>query len=295
MKYRTVVIGLGTIAHYHVAGMQQSDRFNLCAVCDLREETAHDPLWSDLPFYRDYKEMLKTVHPDVAIIATTPATHLIIARACTACNVIPFVEKPLAATKEEGEIFFADELQGKFVPVCHTLYGQEMLWMTENLPMNKMDSIRMTLCDPYADKNGHIAERYQALGGSWLDSAPNALAPLLRIVPELENVAVQHMRDEQSGIPYASKLTAQYNATNIVFDIAWHRGINHKQTEIEADGKHIFIDHSKQMVKVDDQVVFCAEGDRLTQQYANFYRLYPARVPDDKMLKEMYRIIWIND
>ena len=293
-KYKTVIIGLGTIAHYHVAGLQRSEQFDLCAVCDLREETAHNPLWSNLPFYRDYETMLTAVRPDVAIIATPPAAHYTIAETCIAHRVKPFVEKPLAATQEEGNLFFADKLTGKYVPICHTLYGPEMLWLTNHLPLQKIDAIRMTLNDPYADKDGQIAERFKTLGGCWLDSAPNALSPLLRIVPSIENVIVQHMRDKRNGLPYASLLTAQHNKTEIIIDIAWHRAINHKQTEIEADGKHILIDHSAQAVFVNEERAYTAQGDRLTQQYTNFYRLYPHRVPKEEIMKYMYNIIYSN-
>lgn len=38
MKYKTVIIGLGTIAHYHVAVLRRSEQFDLCAVCDLRQK-----------------------------------------------------------------------------------------------------------------------------------------------------------------------------------------------------------------------------------------------------------------
>ena len=92
-----------------------------------------------------------------------------------------------------------------------------------------------------------------------------------------------------------SNMAARYKETKIEVTIIWHPGVNQKETEIKADGKHILINHSKQTVQIDGQEVFRAEGDRLTNQYANFYRLYPDLVPDEQMLKEMYRIIWIND
>ena len=294
MGYRTVIIGLGRIAQYHFMGLKQTEQFSLCGVCDLKKETADDVLWRELPFYEDYNDLLDTLRPDVAVIATPPATHYAITKACVVRGVMPFVEKPLAAAKEEGEKFFTDELRGKYVPVCHTLYGPEILWLAEHMPLREIATIRMTLCDPYADADGHIAETYKCLGGSWLDSAPNALAPLLQWVPALEDVVVRHRYDPACGLPYSSLLKARHEKTDVVIDIAWQRGINHKQTEIEAEGKHIVIDHSAQAVVVDGKEVFKAEGDRLTQQYANFYRLYPTQVPDEKRQKEMYGVIWGN-
>ncbi len=293
MTYKTVIIGLGVIARYHAVALRASERFRLVAVCDLRNSAAEDSLYSSLPFYSNYEDLLDTVRPDVAIITTPPAAHLAITQACITRGVLPIVEKPLAASADEGQQFFTTALRGKYVPVCHTLYGPEMLWLAQNKPQH-IDSIHMELYDPYADSVGHIEKRYISLGGSWLDSAPNALAPLMRIIPDLNNVHVTHLRDEALGLPYASSLRAQHNNTSIAIDIAWNKGINHKQTTLIADGKHFLINHSAQTIIIDGEQVFAAQGDRLTEQYTNFYQLYPARVPTTEMTKSMYQIIFSN-
>ena len=292
MGYRVVIIGLGVIARHHAMALLQTERFCLCGVCDLREEAAHNDLYRGLPFYRDYEALLAAVRPDIAIIATPPATHYSIARSCVAQGVLPIVEKPLAATGEEGRLFFSEAMRDKYIPVCHTLYGAEMLWMAEHLPLTRISSIRMELCDPYADASGHIAGQYIPLGGSWLDSAPNALAPLLNMVPSLTDISVSHLRDAHSGLPYSSSLTARHEDTEIAIDIAWHRGISNKQTEIHADGRHVLLDHSAQSVTIDAERVFKADGERLTRQYTNFYQLYPAGIPTEEKMKYMYQIIY---
>ncbi len=291
MSYRTVIIGLGTIARYHVAALRQSERFRLCGACDLRKEAAEEEIYRDLPFDTDYKRLLDTIRPDVAIITTPPAAHYRIAADCIARGVLPFVEKPLAANKDEWERFFVKPLRDAYIPVCHTLYGAEILWFSEHVRLQKIASIQMSLSDPYADGQGHIDARYLALGGSWLDSAPNALAPLLRLVPTLTDISVTHERDECSGLPYHSVLTARCRQTEVGIDIAWHRGINKKQTTIVADGKTIVVNHSEQEVYIDGEQVFAATGDRLTQQYLNFYRMYPERVPDEEMTRKVYGIM----
>lgn len=293
MSYRTVIIGLGTIARYHVMAIAQSQRFRLCGVCDIREQNADDDLYRSYPFYQNYEELLTSVKPDAAVIATPPASHYAIANACLRMGVLPIVEKPLAATPDEGALFFAGDMKGRYVPVLHTLYGEEVLWLAEH-PLHNITSIRMSLSDPYADSEGHVAERFVGLGGSWLDSAPNALAPLLRLVPSLSDIEVRHLRDTHTGLPYASTLTARHEQTTVSVELAWHRGINHKQTDIIADGCHFVLDHSAQTVTADGKELFAAHSERLTQQYANFYRMYPARVPTDEQLKYMYDIIYAH-
>ena len=274
--------------------LRQAKQFCLKAVCDLREEASRDILYRDLPFFRDYEEVLDTIRPEIAIIATPPATHYRIAAACVQRGVLPIVEKPLADTAAEGQLFFSEPLQGRYVPLCHTLYAEEILWFNKNLPLQNIRSIHMSLSDPYADANGLIEEKYLSLGGSWLDSAPNALAQLLQIVPSLTDIEVTHLRDEHSGLPYASTLTAQHEQASIRIDIDWHKGLNHKQTDILANGQEICLNHSQQTVTVNGEQVFAAKGDRLTRQYTHFYQLYPAHLPSEKMLHTMYRIIYCH-
>lgn len=292
MSKTTVIIGLGVIARYHVLALRQAKQFCLKAVCDLRAEAAQDSLYYDLPYFRDYEELIDTIRPEIAIIATPPDTHYKIAAACVQRGVLPIVEKPLATMEEEGMHFFSEPLQGRYVPLCHTLYGEETLWFNKHLPLQDIRSIHMSLSDPYADENGHIEERYLSLGGSWLDSAPNALAVLLPIAPSLTDIEVTHLRDEHSGLPFASALKARYEQAAVRIEIDWHKGINHKQTDILADGKEICINHSQQTVTINGEQVFKAQGDRLTQQYANFYRLYPENLPSETKMRTMYQIIY---
>jgi len=293
MKKDIVIIGLGVIAHYHVAALRQSERFRLCGLCDILPQTAEDELFRGVPFFTDYTTMLSTLHPDYALIATPPATHYAIAKQCIEQGVTPIVEKPLSDTAEQGMQFFSSALRGRYIAVCHTLYGEEVLWFISHLPMTNVTAIYTELYDPYCAPDGQILERFRPLGGCWLDSAPNALAPLLTHVLELTQIHVSHQRD-QYGMPFASHLTATAGAATIEMRIAWNKGINYKRTRIEADGKEILLDHSKQAVYVDGRLLFQATTDRLTQQYANFYRLFPKRVPTEQSLKYIYEIIYSN-
>ena len=281
------------IAHYHVAALRQSERFRLCGVCDILPETANDELFHGAPFFTDYTTMLDELHPDYALIATPPATHYSIAAQCIMRGVTPIVEKPLADTAEQGMQFFSDALRGRYIAVCHTLYGEEVLWLISHLPTTKVTAIYTELYDPYCASDGQIIERFRPLGGCWLDSAPNALAPLLTHVPELTDIHVSHQRD-QYGMPFVSHLTAEAGAATIEMCIAWNKGINYKRTRMEADGKQILLDHTKQAVYVNDCLLFQATTDRLTQQYANFYNRFPERVPTEQSLKYIYDIIYTN-
>ena len=290
-----VLIGLGNIARYHIAALAATPRYVLCGVCDSRPEAASARLAGHVPFYRDYVQMLDSLRPDIAVIATPPSSHYAIATACVQRGVTPFVEKPLAANGAEAKRFFEAPLQGRFVPMYHTVYGEELIWLEKHCPLRRIKSIRMELSDPYADTNGQIEAQYVRLGGSWLDSAPNALAPLFRLLPEtpIEDIRLTHQTDSLSGLPYHTEFQARAGQTRIAIEVDWHKGINRKRTFIEADGHHYLLHHSEQSVTRDGELLFAYKGqDRLTRQYTNLYQLYPARVPSEAVVQAMSEIIY---
>ena len=294
---KVVLIGLGKIARYHIAALLSTPRYVICGVCDTDPHAVSADLLPGVPMYRAYEQMLDELHPDIAVIATPPATHYAIALACVQRGVTPYVEKPLAATEEEVKHFFEAPLAGRFVPMYHTLYGEELIWIEAHCPLHDIRSIRMELDDPYADANGHIDPAFYNLGGCWLDSAPNALAPLFRILQgqSLENVHVHHQLDSLAGLPYTSLLTAKAGKTDITICVRWDRGLNRKRTIIEADGHQYVLNHSQQAVECDGEQVFVFDAEeRLVRQYANLYRLYPARIPSEQTVKHMSEIMYKN-
>lgn len=294
---KAVLIGLGKIARYHIAALGSTPRYVICGVCDSNAQAPARACCPDVPFYTDYAQMLDELRPEIAVIATPPASHYDMASACVARGVIPFVEKPLAADGEEARRFFEPPMRGHYTPMFHTVYGEELIWQETHCPLRRIKTIRMELSDPYADAEGRIAETYLGLGGCWLDSAPNALAPLLRLLPDstLTAVSVRHQRDPHSGQPFASLLTAKAGETEVEIAVRWDKGLNRKATTIEADGHQYMLDHSGQAVWRDGERLFVFQDrERLTQQYANLYRMYPERVPTEQMMQQMNEIIYQN-
>ena len=295
MRKNVVIIGLGKIARYHIAALGATPQYVVCGVCDIDPHAVARAECPDVPFYTNYEQLLDTLHPEIAVIATPPAIHYAIALACVERGVHPFVEKPLATTYEEVQRFFDAPLRGHYTPMYHTIYGEELIWLESHCPLGRIDKVRMELSDPYADASGRIDAAYIGLGGCWLDGAPNALAPLLRLLPEysLTEIAVSHWRDPQSGQPYASLLSGRAGKTKVEIEVRWDKGMNRKVTFLESDGHHYVLDHSGQAVWRDGEELFAYKDEnRLTRQYSNLYRLYPERVPTEAMEKQMSDIIY---
>ncbi|MFC4989731.1 Gfo/Idh/MocA family protein [Saliphagus infecundisoli] len=105
MVVRTAVVGAGTIARTHLAGVSENPRTGLVAVCDLDRERA-EAMGSE--FDTDAETDLSVVLADVdAIHVCTPVqTHFEIASRAIKAGVAVLIEKP--ATLDSGEI---EELQ----------------------------------------------------------------------------------------------------------------------------------------------------------------------------------------
>lgn len=292
-QHNTVLIGLGTIARYHYAGIMASGNYRLVAVCDVNEEAARNPIYCHLPFFADYRKMIEQVKPEVVVVATPPAFHYPIARYCIEHGCVPFVEKPLATDNAELNYFLSPRVTDRFVAVCHNLYGEEMLWVYENIHFSDIRRVKMELSDPYADAEGKIRADRLSLGGCWLDSGSNALAMLSGFVDlsTLKMIELTHQLDRKSQLPFASRLTAQSNTTQVEIEIHWDKGENYKKTTIEADS-HYVLDHSAQQVFVDGELVFAYQGadERLTRHYKNFYKL-AYQHPSAEVISELYKIL----
>ncbi len=115
-KYNMVIIGCGRISHKHLkAAIDNEDRINLTAVCDIMKSNADDQANKykkgsqsrDAPeVFTDYKEMLR-LHEDISIVSvcTESGFHAEIALYCMQQGKNVLVEKPMAlSTKDADEM-----------------------------------------------------------------------------------------------------------------------------------------------------------------------------------------------
>lgn len=103
-KVRVAVIGTGSIAKYrHIPEYADNGHVELVAFVDkvLDRAQGFANQYGGQAF-ADYKEMLETVKPEAVSICTPNYLHAPIAIACMDAGVHVLVEKPMAATEEEG-------------------------------------------------------------------------------------------------------------------------------------------------------------------------------------------------
>ncbi len=104
MSTRVAVIGVGSMGRNHARVYHELTEAELVAVSDA------DPLLArtvgaqyGVPFYTDYRSLLEKEKPEAVSIAVPTALHEEVGRAALEAGAHVLIEKPIAATIEQGE------------------------------------------------------------------------------------------------------------------------------------------------------------------------------------------------
>lgn len=101
---RAAIIGMGDIYPIHMAAIQADPQITLCAVCDS-DKAKEGQAPQGVPFYRDYKEMIRAEKPDCVHICLPHYLHYPVAKEAAGMGVHVFCEKPMAVSTAEAEAF----------------------------------------------------------------------------------------------------------------------------------------------------------------------------------------------
>lgn len=129
-KLTAAVVGGGYGGQLSMKALHQSDRFELCAVSDLRPEvgSALQEKFPNLRTFTDHNDMFAQCPTDVVCVSTWPPSHEQVT--LDALNALPLkgilVEKPLGHTAASGrKLLTAIKDKGIPVAVPHGLLGNE--------------------------------------------------------------------------------------------------------------------------------------------------------------------------
>lgn len=118
---RAGVIGVGSMGRNHVRVYAGMEEIELAAVCDMNAATAtRVGAMYRCNAYTDYTEMLEHEQLDMVSIVVPTAEHYAVASAVIEHGVSVLVEKPIAATIEQGQaLIAAAERKGVVLTVGH--------------------------------------------------------------------------------------------------------------------------------------------------------------------------------
>lgn len=107
-RYGVMLVGCGYIGQQHLSEIHDRENVRLCAVIDTDAEKARKTAakYGAEEYGTDYRVFLQRTDIDIVIIATYVSSHLSIMQESVCAGKHVLCEKPVAATREEGEEFF---------------------------------------------------------------------------------------------------------------------------------------------------------------------------------------------
>jgi len=146
---RVAIIGMGVMGknHYRVAKLIPG--VQVVALCDSSAEVKAEAYPE--PLFRDADELLAGAPLDAAIVAAPSFLHHAIARKCLDKGLAVLVEKPLAATAEEGRALLeAARSPGAKLAVGHTeRFNPVVAALIRELAGKELFSIQITRVGPF--------------------------------------------------------------------------------------------------------------------------------------------------
>ncbi len=155
-KANIAVIGCGGLAQsQHISNLIQSEKTNLCCLCDVNEETLKDlaKRFPHIPTENDYKKVLADPNVQGVVIATKEAQHVPLTIEALKAGKHVYVEKPLGDTPEEcAEVMKVEKETGK-----KALVG-----------MNRRCAPAYRDVKAILDRNGGMKSAYYRIADEWV-------------------------------------------------------------------------------------------------------------------------------
>lgn len=214
-QYRLAFVGAGRVADVHYASIQAlPERARLVAFCDNRPEAlaARRAEWA-VPGYESFDELLRQADPDAVCLFLPHNLHLeFVAAAARAAKPV-FLEKPIAATRQEASRI-AEIVESTGIPFLVTHTGlfhpafQQLLefirkgWLGRPL-FAKGTSAGWLTFRPWDFR----LSKAQTGGGCWVDAGGHLVYCLREIFGEIESVTgytARLSRPEMEGEDHAA-------------------------------------------------------------------------------------------
>ena len=143
------IVGCGRNAGHHIEAVKKNKDFHLTAVCDLNAERAKN--YSELfkvPFYTDYRDMLKN-HPEISLVVLATPSGMHYEHSLEFISKFKksiIVEKPTFMTPTQAKKIFhkADENKVKVYPVFQNRHNKAVKRVKEAIDDGELGDIRVT-------------------------------------------------------------------------------------------------------------------------------------------------------
>ncbi len=191
---KAAVIGVGSMGQHHARVYTELKQTTLVGIADAVSEIGQRVGGKQgVPVYSDYRELLERERPDIVTVAVPTQEHRLVAEAALEAGCHVLVEKPIAATVEEGEAIIARaaSLKRKLMVGHIVRFSPAIQALKQHLEAGELGRIFQIICR----RVGTFPVRVQDVGVV-IDLAPHDL-DIMRFITGDEIVRVFAETEQQ--------------------------------------------------------------------------------------------------
>jgi predicted dehydrogenase len=189
--HRVGIVGLGVISAFYLAAVDRLPRWELAAVCDVRESAlaAHR---GRVACHRDHRSMLAQADLTCLVVTVPNDVHAEVCRDALRAGVPVCVEKPLALSAGEGGALatLAREQQTPLFTAFHRRYNDEVLALRRRLagaaPIVSLRVRYLERIEEHIGADTWYLDPGRCGGGCVADNGPNAFDLVRHFLGEVE-------------------------------------------------------------------------------------------------------------
>ncbi|MGC8515289.1 MAG: Gfo/Idh/MocA family protein [Thermoplasmata archaeon] len=284
-KINLGIIGLGRISSEWIKAANNSGKIKMLCACDI--DSSKSNLYPDLTFYNEIDKMLQSEKElDAIIVSTSTSNHYETGLKVIKSGNNLAMEKPSALSMENfGNLLrLSAEHSTLFYNAFHFMFAEELVWFIQHKKefsdyLGDPVGFSILFNDPYA-LDGKVANEYESLSGSWVDSGTNALSILHKMFREtntLFSIVGHGERGRESDTVSEVILRSSSDKGKSLFGnifTSWTSGTNLKVTNIFYSKDIVQLNHTKQSVDifrpddVKEEKFLSTKSGRLSNHYA---------------------------
>lgn len=264
---KIAIVGLGHAFKKQYEALKSIKKFETIELCDKSEDIIRE--------YGCKSDYLK-LESEHVIVATSPSSHLEIAKNLIKNNKMVIMEKPIVTSlKELGELKKIIN-KDNYYNSLHFAYGVEIEYFIKKNVLGKPKKIKAFISDPYV-KDEHIIDKSLGLCGSYLDEVINPLSAITRLFGyDIEFLGNEKKYYDVDKYDYYSKSLFKVNEIPVEVEVLWDENVSQKYIDLYYENNVIRLDSMNQKVinLTSGEVLFEGVGDRMTNHYIGVFNDY---------------------
>lgn len=294
---KIALIGLGDVSKVHLSAIENSAT-SLVAICD--SDKSLERVIKEVPFYTNYKEMLKNEEIDCVHICLPHHLHYKVTKTCVEHGVNVFLEKPLAHNLEEGQALVELEKNNPDIKICLSLQNrynrtvEKLQSLVASGEYGKITGIKglVTWCRPesyYKDRPWRGKMKY-AGGGVMINQAIHTLDLMQLFAGEMKSIkgSIANLLDYEVEVEDTASANIQFEngATGLFFSTITNATNSSVELQVICEkGKFTIKDSMLMQTNEEGRKEELIEDDKMTGQ--KFY--YGAS--HEKLIHHFYKCI----